>query len=261
MESTAVRLAPGVTQLTDPMGVCMTLLEGAERALLVDTGYGLTDVREEVDRLIGPDMPRWVLLTHGHHDHALGAMRFGPGCWLFPEDLPVYETYTGAAQRRRVLDSALARGIRPPEGEAWLTLAAPATVPPPPEADLGGMRVRILKVPGHTPGSAVALVNDDILITGDDWNMTTWLFFPEALPAAAYREHMRQLLTLPFRRVICSHQPGLFPREALEAFVSGLTDEALRGALPCGEGAEKGIATRFIQPAEGQRFVFDGAKY
>ena len=35
---------PGVTHIRDAMGVCMTLLEGSQAALLVDTGYGTEDV-------------------------------------------------------------------------------------------------------------------------------------------------------------------------------------------------------------------------
>ena len=31
---------PGVFHIRDGMGVCMTLLRGEKRALLVDTGYG-----------------------------------------------------------------------------------------------------------------------------------------------------------------------------------------------------------------------------
>ena len=259
----AETLRPGVIQITDNMGVCMTLLAGSEQALLIDTGYGLSSVREEVDELIGADKPRRLLLTHGHHDHILGADEFGSdGVWMFPEDIPVCSIYSGIEQRRRVLDSARARGI--PLGLQWqqhyLSFPMPDTFPPPEETDLGGMEVRILKVPGHTPGSAVVLANGETLITGDDWNWTTWLFFPESLPVREYRENMRKLMALPFRWVICSHQQGVFPREALEAFVNGLTDEALAHAQPCPEGDERGIATRCVEPAPGQRLVFDGAK-
>ena len=41
----------GVTHIQDAMGVCFTLIEGKERALLFDTGYGTEDVQANI-RLI-----------------------------------------------------------------------------------------------------------------------------------------------------------------------------------------------------------------
>lgn len=43
---------PGVIHIRDAMGVCMTLLAGRDRALLLDTGYGLEDVYAFVRTLI-----------------------------------------------------------------------------------------------------------------------------------------------------------------------------------------------------------------
>ena len=251
-------LCPGVIQLKDDLDVCMTLLVGEKRALLIDTGYGLSDLGALVRELIGPDRPLDVLLTHGHHDHALGA-RFFPGVWLFPEDRPVYETYTGERWRRRVLASAAARGLAVDEA-AFLAAPMPPASAPPEGLDLGGLRVRILRVPGHTPGSACVLVEDRVLITGDDWNLTTWAFFPEAMGVRTLRENLRRLLALPFDGVICSHQTGLYSRQMLADFVAGLTDRALADAAPCGEGGEQRIDTVCLSPAPGQRLVFDRAK-
>jgi len=63
-----------VYHISDCMGVCMTLLAGSEKAILVDTGYGIEDVGRFVRTLT--DKPLQVILTHGHHDHMLGARWF-----------------------------------------------------------------------------------------------------------------------------------------------------------------------------------------
>ena len=69
----ALQVLPDVYHIQDCMGVCMTLLVGKDRALLVDTGYGLENVLEMTASITA--LPVTVLLTHAHHDHALGALK------------------------------------------------------------------------------------------------------------------------------------------------------------------------------------------
>ena len=253
----ASQVLPDVWQIADPMGVCCTLLVGREQALLVDTGYGLDDLPTFVRTLT--DRPLRVLLTHGHHDHALGAKDF-PEVWLFPEDRPVYDTYTREPWRGRATDSARRNGIAL-DRDAFLAAAMPDTLPPPETVELGGLIPRIMRCPGHTPGSAVVWVPERaLLLTGDDWNPVTWCFFKEALPVWAYRENVRKLAALPFQNVLCSHRESLWSREDFTSFIDGLTDERIREAEPSEEGAEQGIDTVTAHPAPGQILVFDRAK-
>lgn len=83
---------PGVYQIQDCMGVCMTLLVGQRAALLVDTGYGLEDVQAYIRTKT--QLPLEVVLTHGHHDHCLGARWFAQ-TYMFPADEKDFRTYTG----------------------------------------------------------------------------------------------------------------------------------------------------------------------
>lgn len=246
---------PGVWHLQDAMGVCMTLLCGEKRALLVDAGYGLENAHAFARTLT--DAPVSLLVTHGHHDHALGAMHFSAFA-MFEEDLDDLAVYTGRAQRERVMAQARARGIEPPEQFPAAALPRPVKLAEG-EMDLGGLTAQIIHCPGHTPGSAVVYVPQRrLLLTADNWNPCTWLFFPRALGAEAYRANVHKLLELPFEHVLCSHQPHLYPRKAFADFLRGLTDECLRLAkkVDMGHPAD----TREAAPAEGQIFVFDWNK-
>ena len=245
---------PGVWQLEDGMGVCMTLLCGSERALLADTGYGLSDVRSLVNALTS--QPLTVILTHAHHDHVLGARCF-ERTHLFEADLPAFSVYTSTAQRSKVASQAQANGIAVPDD---FFSYIPDPVPLAEETiDLGGISAQIIHCPGHTPGSAVIFVPErELLLTGDNWNPCTWLFFPEALGAQDYRRSLQQLLLLPFKHVLCSHQPHLYDRSMLESFLSGLSDECLLSARKVDMGWP--IDTREASPCENQIFVFDFAK-
>ncbi len=255
----SMEILPGVWHIQDNMGVCMTLLCGEKQALLIDTGYGLEDAAAYVSTLT--DKPLSVMLTHGHHDHALGA-RWFDRLYLTKADFPVYETYTNEHWRRHVLNGARDKGISVDE-EVFLSAPMPAPeVLDEGEADLGGLTARIIHCPGHTPGSAVVYVPErELLITGDDWNPCTWLFFPEALCAQDYRQNMRQLLTLPFQNVLCSHQFKLFPRESIDQFMEHLNDDCLKAARPVEEGARVGVRTSMAQLPMEQIFVFDRDKF
>ena len=250
---------PGICHIEDALGVCITLLCGNRQAVLVDAGFGLEDVAAFTASLT--DRPIRLILTHGHYDHILGAGYF-PEAALFPEDVPLAQEHEISFWRKRVLEEASVRGI-PTDEHAFLSAPAPVwTVLETGTIDLGGLSVEVIHCPGHTPGSAVIYVPErELLLTGDDWNPTTWLFFREALPVRDYLRNMRALLELPFRHVLCPHDKTLFERSELDRFVLGLTDAALAAAKPVDTGEWLGIHTMEAVPAPGQRLVFDAAKY
>lgn len=51
------------------------LLVGPQKAMLIDTGFGLGDLKGLVEEIIG-DMPLIVVNTHAHFDHAYGNAQF-----------------------------------------------------------------------------------------------------------------------------------------------------------------------------------------
>lgn len=257
MPFTANEVLPGVHHIQDGMGVCMTLLTGSRSAVLVDTGYGLENVHAYVRTLT--ELPLTVVLTHGHHDHALGARWFNHTL-MFPQDAEDFRTYTGAEMRKRIANQASLRGLTVPENyvEAELTMPLPLS---PQTVNLGGMTVQLLHCPGHTPGSAVVYVKErQLLLTADDWNPCTWLFFPAALPMQEYRANVRKLQALPYTHVLCSHQPMLFHRSMMDDFLSGLTDEVLQKAKSVNIEPYTAIDTRQANLPHDQIFVFDWAK-
>lgn len=255
----AREVLPGIHHIEDAMGVCFTLLCGTERALLVDTGYGLHDVAAFVRSLT--QLPTDVLLTHGHHDHVLGARWFAKTS-MFAEDQADFSRYTCREKRQEILGQAASKGILCDEA-AYLNAAIPMPLPAKEATlDLGGMTVELLRVPGHTPGSAVCYVpKHRLLLTADNWNPCTWLFFPAALPAETFRKNqLERLSPLPFEKVLCSHQPRLYQRDDWERFFHGLTDACLKEApaVPAGKGMN--IDTHQASPAPDMIFVFDWNK-
>ena len=269
---TSQEVFPGIFHITDAMGVSFTLLTGSERALLIDTGYGLEDAAAYVHTLTS--RPVVVLLTHGHHDHALGA-RWFPFVQMSAEDLPVFRLRTAAAQRARVLEQAAAKGLCAPDD----FLTAPIPDPDPVVWDRtlagfpcrvynpGGLEILAVQVPGHTPGSIMLFVPEyGLLLTGDDWNPCTWMWFPESLSVVTWRKNMRAVLPAieketgaGISHVLCSHQPA--PREGAELreYLDYMSDERLDSAPSVDMNSP--VRTRQVTcPARDWVLVFDAAK-
>ena len=108
MAFTVHAVMPGVWHIVDCMGVCMTLLEGENAAMLVDTGYGIEDVADFMHHMT--DLPLTVFLTHNHHDHAMGARCF-PETYMLEADMADWRMFTNDEMRRRVDDSMKMAGI------------------------------------------------------------------------------------------------------------------------------------------------------
>ena len=146
---------PGVWHIVDCMGVCMTLLEGENAAMLVDTGYGIEDVADFMHHMT--DLPLTVFLTHNHHDHAMGARCF-PETYMLEADMADWRMFTNDEMRRRVLTQAIGKNLTVDE-KTFLAGEIPLPkVMKPGVIDLGGLTAEIIEAPGHTPGSAVVYV-------------------------------------------------------------------------------------------------------
>ena len=102
---------PEVTHITDAMGVSMTLIEGKNRAILFDAGYGTENVKAFIHTLTGK--PVSVLLSHGHHDHILG-QRWFEESRMCSDDLEEFRQRTGLVQRKKVAEQAGQKGIKLP---------------------------------------------------------------------------------------------------------------------------------------------------
>ena len=263
-------IAPGVKHIRDAMGVCFTLIEGGKSAALFDTGYGMEDVRAYVGTLTA--RPVTVLLSHGHHDHMLGARWFGKTC-LCEEDMEEFRERTGELQRTKVMRQAAEQGVQVPADFMDAEIPMPEAIRFPEKTasfesrteDLGGLEIRVIHVPGHTPGSIVVYVPAyGLLLTGDDWNPCTWMWFPTSMRADVWRENMKELIEAleadtggEISAVLCSHQPMLRNGKELKDFLAYMTDERLKDAPAVDMGAP--IDTHHVQKGE-WTLLFDRAK-
>ena len=121
--------------------VRMFLLEGCEKALLIDTGARCPEAKQIAESLT--DKPILLINTHGDGDHTSGNAAFAE-FMMHPAD------YENCRVSARCPDSKL---VPVYDGE---------------KIDLGGRIVDIIGIPGHTEGSIALLdANTRTLYAGD----------------------------------------------------------------------------------------------
>lgn len=215
-----------VYHVTEPMpnvyriensGVHMDLLVGAHHALLFDTGYGFDDLHALVRRIT--DLPLYVVISHGHVDHACGNWQFEE-VFIHPRDVSLCIEHNGPQMRMAEMATAVL-----PQGfdlEDYLTHDC-GTLRPVVEGDmfdLGGIVLDVVELPGHTRGSIGLLWREGkVLYVGDGVNCFVWLFLPEAEKLSVYLQTLYKVRDLPFEQMIQSHEPRIMPRSCLEDYI------------------------------------------
>ena len=203
MERKIVEIAPRTWLISDYLLAHMFLLEGDEKALLIDAGSGLGPLEEQVKSLT--DKPLILALTHGHADH-LGGCHLFPGVksLIHPEDMFFAEEFTEAYAQEFIDNYVKTRGpVRNPEAtdEDWKQIIRPygpaeyGTLEDGEVFELGGRAVEVIHTPGHSMGSVCFLDHKErLLVTGDTVNDCLLLNFPpHTSTVAQYHESIQKL--------------------------------------------------------------------
>jgi hydroxyacylglutathione hydrolase len=169
-----------VVETTD-MGT-MYIIEGDEKALLIDTGTKC----DSLDKIIGyiTKKPYDVVITHAHHDHA-GNIHFFNEIYLHPADTVLLQkSYSGAVNFLK-------------EGDIF---------------DLGGRLIEVKHMPAHTPGSIVLIDREaGICFSGDAFGSgMVWLQLRPYSPMQTYINSCRKMEILMdegINRIYCGHYP------------------------------------------------------
>lgn len=226
-------LADGVFEIDEFDCASVFVIVGEERALVLDTGTGIGDLRWVIENRI-TDKPYDVVLTHNHADH-IGGAGFFDEVWIHEADydwtdLPLPLTLEGR--------KSYAKLIADRENKYYSYDAERDILewPKPPVKhilndkqvfDLGGRKVTVYHCPGHTPGEC-AVIDDKsrILFIGDACNRNLLIPADEMERAKAGLERLLALKGTAYDAVYNSHHD-------FRGFGSPLGDMVLSDAVEC----------------------------
>ena len=174
----------------------MHLIVGQERALLIDTAFGIGDLRGLVETLT--DKPVDVVNTHFHGDHSAGNGQFET-IFIHKYDIPYLEMSEKAENRllpapgtyreEDIIPLRSAKHVAMEDGFVFC---------------LGeGHEVEVIHMPGHAAGGCMLLDRKyNLLFSGDAVVFTPTLiigrfpapYYPEYLTVTAFRDALKKAL-------------------------------------------------------------------
>jgi glyoxylase-like metal-dependent hydrolase (beta-lactamase superfamily II) len=219
--------APGVFAIYEPHQAEETigyLIVGQKRALLFDTGMGISDIKKVTEELT--KLPIIVLNSHTHDDHVGGNWEFAT---VYGMDTDFTRKNAQGSREDAQAEitpdqicGSLPKGFDP---KAYVTRPWKITayVHDGDRFDLGGRTLEVIATPGHTP-DAISLIDraNGLLFTGDTYYPAPiWLFRPET-DLDAYAASIRRLAALApqIKLVLGAHNIPVAPPAVLAQLVA-----------------------------------------
>ena len=164
-------------------GVRFFLLAGDQKALLIDSGMNTPNAKQIAESIT--ELPVMLLNTHADPDHISGNGSF-EYAYMHPDEEENFKAFGGLGVLQPVHDHDI--------------------------IDLGKRPLKIIFIPGHTPGSIAVLdINNRVLISGDSIQDGNIFMFGKFRNMPLYIESLKKLSmdTDAFDTIYPSH--GSFP--------------------------------------------------
>jgi len=218
------RVRPGVFAIYEPHQfeeVISYLVVGTHKALLFDTGMGISNIKAVVDGLT--KLPVLVVNSHTHNDHVGDNWRFDD-IYGMPTDFTRTNAKGSAVDAQAELGPGQICGPLPtgfdPKSYGTKAFHISHWLHDGDKLDLGGRVLEVIATPGHTPDSLSLLdASNGLLFTGDSFYLgPIYLYRPET-DFDAYISSMKRLAKLApsLQLLLTSHnvptaEPSYLPR-------------------------------------------------
>jgi len=211
------------------------LIVGTRRALLFDTGMGISDIKKVTTELT--KLPIVVLNSHTHDDHVGGNWEFDTVYGMDTDFTHVNAKGSRADAQAEIGPDQICGNLPAgfdAKGYSTRPWKITSYIHDGERIDLGGRTIEVMATPGHTP-DAVSLLDraNGLLFTGDTYYPAPiWLFRPET-DLNAYATSIRRLAALApkVRLVLGAHNVPVAPPSVLTRLVIAF-DAVQAGKVP-----------------------------
>jgi len=212
---TTTHIIENVYRISEPFGaieprfgvetVNIYLVVGQDRAALIDSGMGIGDLHVDVREITS--LPCIVLNTHSHWDH-VGANSLFDESAIHESEVDLLAQEQDISWFRPAMQSPAACDVLPtdfdPAAYRIIPKAATHALHENDVIDLGGIMLRVLHTPGHSPGH-VAFVDESrqILFSGDTALLGPMYACFEGSDPLALARSVKRLATLDGVMITC----------------------------------------------------------
>lgn len=190
------KLNDSVYHIHESINVFCTLVIGSDRALLIDTGFGCSDLLQTISSLT--DKPLIVANTHGHLDHIQMNSRFS-SVYINHDDVKLMKVNSNIIFKYLLYFLFLSKSISKEEKIQYLSnikimLPQVNNIKDGDVIDLGDTKIIVIETPGHTKGS-VCFKDDKnhFLYCGDTVSNHVWICLKESLKIPVYIKSLEKL--------------------------------------------------------------------
>lgn len=203
------------------------LVIGSEKALLIDTGNGMGDLKKIVSDLINRSsenaLPLIVVATHAHPDH-IGGMGDFPEIHIHKDDTKNTGFWSSKLARKFYYDTVkglVKYNIKKDDIKSPKYKTKVIPIEEGHKFDLGDRTVSVIHTPGHTKGSIVLIDDKEkMMFTGDNVNPTLLHIVPRSTTIEDWLPGARRTLELADEyRAYNGHDDGISTEKQIKELV------------------------------------------
>lgn len=226
---------PWLYSFKDPLDVFCYLIVGDERVLLFDSTHGVGSLPEAIGEVT--QKPVVAVLGHGHIDHACGAYQFNE-VFLHQNDFNLCREHTSPQFREDIIKGLTERNVPIPDGFKQDSFLKAGTgnlkaLKGDEAFELGGLKVKVVEMPGHTTGSIGLLVLEKrILLTSDSASNHIWMFLKESTTISRYIKMLERIFEIDFTTFFTGHSNIPRPKQEFLNYIKIAKEASFEKAVP-----------------------------